>query len=251
MISAKKIRTLKPRVQLRRAADVFHEAAASDPGKEYLDEILSIVLSSDLVCDEDEDKIRWFYEKGDSLSFEDIYYHILTILGDAPADWDARDEEGRIDWSRREVREHYLFLDHLRSPYNVGAVFRNAEAFGVKGISIAPGTASPEHPRAVRTSRSTVEGIPWDVKEISSIPDDMPVFALELGGEDIDDFRFPESGLCIIGSEEDGISREARERAEASLGLVSIRQYGAKGSINVASAAAIMLYKWMEAEKDS
>ena len=53
MISAKKIRTLKPRVQLRRAADVFHEAAASDPGKEYLDEILSIVLSSDLVCDED------------------------------------------------------------------------------------------------------------------------------------------------------------------------------------------------------
>ena len=58
MISAKKIRTLKPRVQLRRAADVFHEAAAVDLDKDYLDEVLSIILSSDLVCDEDEDRIR-------------------------------------------------------------------------------------------------------------------------------------------------------------------------------------------------
>ena len=249
MISAKKIRTLKPRVQLRRAADVFHEAAAVDLDKDYLDEVLSIILSSDLVCDEDEDRIRWFYDKGDSLSFEDIYYHVLTILGDTPADWDARDEEGNIDWSKRIARDHFLFLDHLRSPYNVGAVFRNAEAFGVKGIYIAPGTASPEHPRALRTSRSATEGIPWGEREISSLPD-LPVFALEVGGEDINRFEFPREGICIIGSEEDGISKEARAKAESSLGIVSIKQYGAKGSINVASAAAIMLCKWMEREMD-
>ncbi len=249
MISAKKIRTLKPRVQLRRAADVFHEAAAMDLDKEYLDEVLSIILSSDLVCDEDEDRIRWFYQKGDSLSFEDIYYQVLTILGDTPSDWDARDESGQIDWSKREVRDHFLFLDHLRSPYNVGAVFRNAEAFGIKGIYIAPGTASPEHPRAQRTSRFAVDGIPWDEREVAALPE-LPVFALEVGGMDINEFEFPRHGICIIGSEEDGISKEARKKAEDSLGIVSIKQYGAKGSINVASAAAIMLCKWIESESN-
>ena len=80
---------------------------------------------------------------------------------------------------------------------------------------------------------------------MDSLPD-IPVFALEIGGQDIRSFEFPERGVCIIGSEETGITNEAREKAESSLGIVSIPQFGAKGSINVASAAAILLYKWME-----
>ena len=57
MISARKIRTLKPRVQLRRAADAFHEAAASDPGREYLDEVMDIIRASDVLDAEDKEKI--------------------------------------------------------------------------------------------------------------------------------------------------------------------------------------------------
>lgn len=247
MISARKIRTLKPRVQLRRAADAFHEAAASDPGREYLDEVMDIIRASDVLDAEDKEKIGFFYSKGDSLSYEDIYYRILTALGDVPADWDTVDEEGNIDWSSRSILPHYLFLDHLRSPYNVGSIFRSAEAFQVAGIYIAPGSASPEHPRARRTSRGTVDGVDWREAELSAIPSGIPVFALETGGEDIAEFRFPESGICIIGSEEDGISPEARKMAESSYGIVSIPQHGAKGSLNVSSAVAILLYKWQEA----
>ena len=247
MISAKKIRTLKPRVQLRRSADAFHEAAASDPGSGYLDEIIDIIASSEILSDADKDKIRFFYSKGGSLSYEDIYYCILTALGDVPADWDAEDDEGNIDWSRRTLLPHYLFLDHLRSPYNVGSIFRSAEAFQAAGIYIAPGSASPEHPRARRTSRGTVDGVDWRECELSSIPPDIPVFALETGGEDIASFAFPSHGICIIGSEEDGISPEARRLAEASHGIVTIPQHGAKGSLNVSSATAILLYKWQEA----
>ena len=247
MISAKKIRTLKPRVQLRRSADAFHEAAASDPGKEYLDDVMSIIESSEVLSCDDKEKIRFFYSKGDSLSYEDIYYCILTALGDVPADWDATDEEGNIDWSRRSILPHYLFLDHLRSPYNVGSIFRSAEAFQVAGIYIAPGSASPEHPRARRTSRGTVDGVDWREEELSSIASGIPVFALETGGEDIGSFSFPERGICIIGSEEDGISPEARALAESSYGIVTIPQHGAKGSLNVSSAVAILLYKWQEA----
>lgn len=247
MITTKKIRSLKPRVQLRKAADVFHEAAREEMDEGYLNEVLAIILSSDLVDAAAAEKIRRFYSRGKGVGFEDIYYNVLSILGDSPSDWDARTDDGEIDWSRRKLLEHYLFLDHLRSPYNVGAIFRNAEAFCVSGIFLAPGTASPDHSRAVRTSRSTVEAIPWKECELDETGKALPVFALELGGTDIKDFVFPEHGICIIGSEETGITKEARERAEASLGIVTIPQFGAKGSINVASASAILLYEWARA----
>ena len=246
MIAVRKIRTLQPRVQLRRSADAFHEAAAADPGREYLDQVMQVILSSDLLSAEDKEKLKRFYEKGDSLSYEDIYYNVLSALGDVPADWDATDEDGNIDWGRRSVLPHYLFLDHLRSPYNVGSIFRSAEAFQVAGIYVAPGTASPEHPRSRRTSRGTVDGVDWRECELSSVPSSIPVFALETGGEDISTFRFPDHGICIIGSEEDGISPEGRRLAESSYGIVTIPQHGAKGSINVSSASAILLYKWQE-----
>ena len=246
MITIKKIRTLKPRVQLRKCADVFHEAMTEETEDGYLDEVLSIVFSSDLVSAEDEEKIKRFYAKGKGIGYEDICYHILSILGDSPSDWDQKTEDGEIDWSKRKVMEHYLYLDHLRSPYNVGAIFRNSEAFCIKEIYLAPGTASPDHHRAERTSRGTVNAIPWSEKELSELPPDIPVFALEIGGTDIREFEFPERGICMIGSEETGLTREARELALSSCGIVTIPQFGAKGSINVASATAIMLYKWIE-----
>ena len=62
------------------------------------------------------------------------------------------------------------------------------------------------------------------------------MFALEIGGTDIREFEFPEKGICMIGSEETGLTREARELALSSCGIVTIPQFGAKGSINVASA---------------
>ena len=116
----------------------------------------------------------------------------------------------------------------------------------MKKIFLSPGSASPLHERAKRTSRGTIDALLWETAELDNI--DMPIFALETGGEDITSFSFPKRGLCIIGSEEEGVSREALERAESSLGRVSIKQFGVKGSINVASAVAILLHYWSKEE---
>ena len=245
MITKKKIATLKPRVQLRKIGAIFHEMSIYEP--DYLDDIFSFLITLPSLSDEDKEKLSFFYSSKRSSSGDDIYYFLLSKLGESPADWDAKDEDGEIDWSKRIVSEHYLYLDHLRSPYNVGSVFRSAESFCVKEIFISPGTASPMHQRAIRTSRSTVYGIPWREASLDEL--DLPVFALELGGEDIGSFSFPEKGICIIGNEESGVSPEALAATDRSLGRVSIRQYGAKGSINVASAASILLYEWTKRGK--
>lgn len=247
MITVKKIASLKKRVQLRKIADVFHEAKSENLDSEYLRECLDLLPQTELLPQSDIEKIESFFAKGTESSYMDIYYYLLNILGESPADWDFKDDSGDIDWSRRTVKEHYLYLDHLRSPFNVGSIFRSAESFGIKKICLSPGTASPEHPRAKKTSMSTIDGVEWEEIELENL--DMPVFALELGGVDITEFEFPERGICIIGSEETGVSPEALKLADKSLGRVSIKQYGAKGSINVSAATAILLHRWMESAK--
>ena len=248
MLTIKKINSLKPRVRVRKLGAIFHEAYSGVIYDEsYLKECLDLLVSQELLTITDKNNILLFFQRGRE-GWEDIYYRTLYILGEAPADWDAVTENGEKDWSKRRVFSHSLYLDHLRSPYNVGSIFRSAESFGVDKIYIAPGSADPLHPRSIRTSRDTVEGVEWEWRDISSIPDDIPVFALELGGKDLWDFEFPLRGVCILGSEESGVSPEALERADRSLGRVSIRQYGAKGSINVSAAASILMEHWIERE---
>ncbi len=246
VITIKKIKSLKPRVRVRKLGEVFYLASRETLDRDYIEDALNTLLSEELLSDKDREDILYFYKRGGREDLLDIYYRTLNILGESVADWDIKDEEGNIKWEERTIFDHYLFLDHLRSPYNVGSIFRSSEAFGVSGIYLSPGTASPLHERAKRTSRGTVDGVNWSFRELEEL--DLPVFALETGGEDITSFKFPKRGICIIGSEEEGVSPGALSIAERSLGRVSIRQYGVKGSINVSSAVAILLQYWAESE---
>ncbi len=238
MIRLKKIKSLKERVQLRKCGEVFHLISKGAECDE-MDGIFSYLLT--LLNDEEGKKAEYFYSRG---RYDDIYYLTINALGESPADWDLVDESGDIDFSKRMVFPHQLYLDSLRSPFNVGSIFRSAEAFCVERIILRPGSADPRHSRSLKSSKGCVDAIPYCFEELEEIDLDLPVFALEVGGVDIRDFDFPEKGICIIGNEESGISPGALKIADDSLGRVSIRQYGAKGSINVASATAIMLSYW-------
>ncbi len=248
MITIKKIRSLKPRVRVRKLGEVFHLATLSHLDDEYIKDALNELLQEELLSQKDREDILYFYSRGGREDYEDIYYRTLSILGESVADWDVRDDSGSIDWEKRTIFPHSLYLDHLRSPYNVGSIFRSSEAFGVEKIFLSPGSASPLHERARRTSRSTVDGVKWEWKELDGLT--LPVFALETGGCDITHFKFPKEGVCIIGSEEAGVSPSALRMADESLGRVSIKQYGVKGSINVASAVAVLLQYWAVSEEN-
>ena len=70
------------------------------------------------------------------------------------------------------------------------------------------------------------------------------------GGIPINDFSFPRQGTVIIGSEELGISPEAKSIVEESAGIVTIPTYGAKGSLNVSVAFGILMYYWYHSVVD-
>jgi TrmH family RNA methyltransferase len=178
--------------------------------------------------------------------------HILYAeTGRFVADWDFIDHDGALDGRRRRVFPGMrVYLEDIRSPYNVGAMFRSAESFGVEKLFLSPLCADPGHPRARRTAMGCIEILPWErlpAKPAMTDPFDGPVFALETGGTDIARFPFPATALMIVGSEELGVSPESLAKADVSLGRISIPTYGAKGSLNAAAAFAITLHSWAAA----
>ena len=244
MITVKKLLSLGERTRLRKISMILHEGAVSlKDGRpvdlEYINSVLPLAgfepVDVTLPCV--------------SLAFrlEDCSQALLVRLGAEPSDWDFRDDEGNLDSSKRVVQDKVLVLDRIRSPYNVGAIFRSAEAFGVCRIILVEGTASPDHVRASRTSRGTTSVIPWSLLSESDVIcflhgyDPSEVIALELGGVSINDFSFPRRGVVVLGSEEFGISPTVLSCCGSR---VTIPMGGAKGSLNVSVAAGILLQRW-------
>lgn len=173
--------------------------------------------------------------------------------GQAPADWDFWDYRGTSAEQVRDERFFYpglkVYLEDIRSPFNVGTIFRTAEAFGFEEVILSPGCADPRHPRALRSSMGTIDMIPWRRASLDEAsPGASGIFALELGGTPLGSFTFPRSGLLILGSEELGVSQNALSLARAHAGILSIPMKGIKASINVAVAFGIAASAWASSQ---
>ena len=243
MLTEKKLLSLKERTRIRKISMILSESAhlVKTGHSVDLNYINKIVLLADLKPVENCDSKQLAFR------LEDYAQALLVRLGAEPSDWDFTDDEGNLDVSKREIQDKVLILDRLRSPFNVGAVFRSADSFGIKKIILVEGTASPEHPRARRTSRGCINTVEWqfmtEEETLSFLNDyeDKEIIALELGGENINTFDFPKRGVAVLGSEEFGVSPEILKRCGAR---VTIPMAGTKGSLNVSVAAGILLQRW-------
>jgi TrmH family RNA methyltransferase len=201
-------------------------------------------------------------------------FHILTTeTGRTQADWDFIEINGVLDASKRQpFAGMQVYLEDIRSPFNVGSMFRAADSFGTEKIWLSPLCADPRHKRAGRTAMGCVDVVPWERFSFdpftlpeglnhSSPPEKLegekavppsvsflngPFFALETGGTPLADFSFPPSGVLIVGSEELGVSPHALAAADKSLGRVSIPMRGAKGWLNASVAFGIVMQAWAE-----
>ena len=123
-----------------------------------------------------------------------LRYLFLSEIGRDPAEWDLSTYSDITDKNRRKILDINVYLDNIRSPFNVGSVFRTAESFCFKKIYISEFTPSPEQNRAKRSSMGTSEIVEWERSSVDNLPS--PVFALELGGTDAGSFAFPEERNC-------------------------------------------------------
>ncbi|MCF7806466.1 MAG: TrmH family RNA methyltransferase [Simkaniaceae bacterium] len=128
-----------------------------------------------------------------------------------------------------------LYLDHLRSAHNVGAILRTAESFGMCSIGFSKRTPFADHPKVLATSKGTAAHLNCH-RDLNALP--RPFIALETHQKatSLYDFSFPTHFTLLLGNEEYGLSNELLSLADA---IVEIPLFGTKNSLNVASAFAI------------
>ena len=143
-----------------------------------------------------------------------------------------------------------IVLDDVRSAYNVGSIFRTADAFRVSGIYICGISARPPHKDISKTALGATESVEWkyfrDASDAvrSLKEEDFKVYAIEQADESISLEQFmPEkvSKIAIIfGHEVFGVRDELFPVID---GCLEIPQFGTKHSFNVAISAGIVLWE--------
>ncbi len=177
--------------------------------------------------------------------------HLLALIGTFPAEWDlviaphsAPTDENGVVIKRDFYPGVCVYAEDIRSPFNMGSIFRTAEGMGAEKVFISPFCVDPEQPRAIRSGMGCIETMGYTRCSLDELPQDLPIFTLETGGTPIDEFDFPQQGICIIGSEELGVSPQALQKA--TYGRVTIPMKGLKASLNVGVAFGILMQKWVE-----
>ena len=231
---------------------------SSLPRAEYIKQVTAVLLRDPKLSEEAASTLHTLLaaEPFDELRLCNFARNtLLELLGTFPAEWDlviaphnpaaagTATQEGTV-----RARDFFpgvcVYAEDIRSPFNIGSIFRTAEAMGAEKVLISPHCIDPTQPRAIRSGMGCIETMGWTRCSLDELPADLPVFALETGGTDINEFKFPERGICIIGSEELGVSPEALARA--TYGTVTIPMKGLKASLNVGVAFGILMEKWVE-----
>jgi tRNA G18 (ribose-2'-O)-methylase SpoU len=133
-------------------------------------------------------------------------------------------------------------LEGLNDFENLGALFRNAAAFGVDAVLLDPQTADPLYRRSVRVSMGHVLRVPFAMlpgrwPDSLSLLDGFERLALTPRGDvDLRAIERPERWAVLLGAEGPGLSAEALARADRR---VRIPMAPGVDSLNVATAAAI------------
>jgi tRNA G18 (ribose-2'-O)-methylase SpoU len=157
-----------------------------------------------------------------------------------------RDEDGLE--ALADAGRLVIAAEDLTDVDNVGSLFRNALALGAGGLLLSPRCCDPLYRKAVRVSMGAVLRLPYArAKQWPQALQDLRAagYALvaldpDARGEALDAFarRAPGRIALLVGAEGEGLSRSARELADAR---VRIPMSGGVDSLNVATAAAIAI----------
>lgn len=140
-------------------------------------------------------------------------------------------------------------LENIRSAYNVGSVFRTADAFLLEGIYLCGYTAFPPHKEIKKTALGAEDTVTW--KHFKNITDAIAdirslgykVYAVEQAVDSwkLGSFAVEDDKVAVIfGNEVTGVEQSTIALCD---GVIEIPQLGMKHSLNVATAAGVVLWE--------
>jgi len=147
----------------------------------------------------------------------------------------------------------YLVLDQIIDTYNIGSLFRLADAVAAKKMYLCGEMEYPPSSRIHKAAVGTEEWVPWAkyksalgaVKELKS--KGVQIIAVEQNKGSIDysllpnTLRFP--CAIVVGNETEGISKKVLKEAGV---IVELPMFGVNKSFNVWGSAAVVAFKVLE-----
>jgi len=166
----------------------------------------------------------------------------------------------------------YIILDNVLDTYNIGSIFRLADAVAAKQILLCGETQVPPHTRIKKASINTTEWVDWEyfdsaksaiqslkcppandlqcrAGKVQSDNSKLKVIAIEQDERSIPytkmNWELPVA--VVVGNETYGGSKEVLEMCDS---IVEIPMWGVNKSLNVMVSLGIVIYKIIEMRKD-
>ncbi len=143
-----------------------------------------------------------------------------------------------------------VVLENIRSAYNVGSLFRTGDAFLIEAIYLVGYTASPPHKEIRKTALGAEDSVTWvHFKTMAEAIQQLREKKYALVAAEQTDHSIPlhmfnhaaELGVALIfGNEVTGVELETLKQCDA---VVEIPQLGIKHSLNIATAAGVVLWE--------
>ncbi|MFH1610317.1 MAG: TrmH family RNA methyltransferase [Patescibacteria group bacterium] len=143
-----------------------------------------------------------------------------------------------------------LILYNIRSRFNVGAIFRTADAGGIDKIYLCGITPQPPHPKIDKVALDAEKTVSFEfhkqtVRLIKNLKKQKyTILALEQSKDSIPYFKFKskknKKTVLILGSEVKGLPKKILDLVDW---ILEIPMHGKKESLNVGIATGIVIFE--------
>lgn len=143
-------------------------------------------------------------------------------------------------------RPIYFILENVYDTYNIGGMFRLADALAIEKMYICGESEVPPNSKIKKASIGTYKVVPWEYKKtakeaIEELGDKVRIIAVEQHATSVPytEANFQEPIALILGNETSGVTEETLKLADQ---IVEIPMWGINRSLNVIVSAAIVSY---------
>lgn len=147
-----------------------------------------------------------------------------------------------------ESRGLWLALDCIQDPHNIGAIFRTAAFFGVRGIILTKDRSAPLNATVYDVASGGMEAVPFAVETNLSrsitVAKEAGVWIMgtsEHAEEDVATYNQDRPWMVVIGNEEKGLRRLTLEQCDV---VCRMTPAGLVDSLNASVAAGIMIARF-------
>lgn len=142
---------------------------------------------------------------------------------------------------------HFMVLDNLQDPGNLGTIVRTAEGAGVDAVFMSKDTVDIYNPKVIRSTMGSIYRMPVVyVEDLIALLEAFKAkgiksYAAHLEGKNsYDQESYNEGTAILIGNEGNGLREEVSNAADV---WVKIPMLGQVESLNAAIAASVMMFE--------